>query len=148
MNAIVERNNIYFLFEKNNPSFIYLLIKEGINFWELNSNCFIGNKDELYDDENIVIAPIDILLYHLPNLEYLHKDYSDIEREKRKNNTMVPNVYRKAKYLFNSNDLQELEEQINLTDTNQILQLITLYKDYFQNRKKDSVLRIYTTQVI
>ena len=47
------------------------------------ANEIMGQLDDFVDNPDIVFAPIDILLYHLKELEYLHKDYNEIEKFQR-----------------------------------------------------------------
>lgn len=143
MNELVERNNIYFMYLKDSPKYIYLVLSRGLNFYEYQSKVFIGTEDDLYDNENLVIAPIDILLYHLDSLEYLHKNYNEEEKFKRKAKLMLPNIYKKQRYLFSYKELEELYHIIN-NDQENVWEYVALYDYYFKNRKKDSVLRIYS----
>ena len=145
MNSVYERNNIYFVYLKERIEEIYLLIDNRGILCESNSKCIVGSKEQLYDNEDIVIAPIDILLYHLEQLEYLNRDYSSYEKALRKENKIQPNIYKRIKYLYTEDDLKEISSKINKIDPIPILDSVSRYSSYFENRKKDPVLRIYTS---
>ena len=144
MDELYERNNIYFMYCKEDFEHIYILIDNRGIFSEFNSNCIVGIKEELYSMDDIVIAPIDILLYHVPDLEYLHKDYTLSEMNLRKSKKIGPNLYRKLKYAYSKEELVELYTLVNSVSAIEILDIVKKYSSYFEKRKKDSVLRIYT----
>ena len=145
MNEVYERNNIYFMYLKERFEDIYLVIETRAIMCEYKSKCVIGTKEDLYNNDDIIIAPIDLLLYHVESLEYLNRDYTNFERKMRKDNTMPINKYKKLKYIYSSDDINEMYNEIKQTDVVSILDIVSRYRHYFERRKKDSVLRIYTS---
>ena len=83
MNEFISRSNIYFMYNKNNIDNIKLLLLDHTNVILFPANEIMGQLDDFVDNPDIVFAPIDIILYHLKELEYLHKDYNEIEKFQR-----------------------------------------------------------------
>jgi hypothetical protein len=142
MNEFISRSNIYFMYNKNKIDNIKLLLLEHTNVILFPTNEIMGQLEDFIDNPDIVFAPIDILLYHLKELEYLHKDYNEIEKFQRKAHIIEPNYYKHPKYAFTIKDLEEMEYIINNSCKEMILCLVDLYKPYFLRRKKDPILRI------
>ncbi len=143
MNKVYDRSTLNFMYLKNNPQNIYLLYQNGDYLYEFKSNCLIDSKDILYNNESLVCASIDLLLYYIPTLEYLHKNYTIKEMNLRKINQMPPNNYRKNKYVYTFNELIEMNNIIN-QECLKVLKIVQYYNKYLQNRHHDPLLRIYT----
>ncbi len=144
MNEVYERNNIYFLFRKDNPIKIYLLLEENKILYQYPSLCSLGLKEDICEDKDFVFAPIDLLLFHIDSLEYLNREYSEKEINLLKQGKIKGNEYRKLKYTYNNYQIENLYQDLKQIEKEQLLKIINFYKSYFHNRKKDSVLRIYT----
>lgn len=139
-----NRNNIYFLLEKSEYEYLYLLILEKGNLYEYFSNCLVGTKDDLFGNQDIIVAPIDILLYHVPNLEYLNRHYTLKEQNLLKDKKMEPNIWRRAKYNYTEDEINLMYLEMQKIKPEYLKALMQRYSSYFKNRKDDPILRIYT----
>ena len=77
MNEFISRSNIYFMYNRNNIDSIKLLLLDHTNVILFPANEIMGQLDDFVDNPDIVFAPIDILLYHLKELEYLHNSENE-----------------------------------------------------------------------
>lgn len=144
MNEAYERNNIYFMYLNCEKQYRYLVIKKGKEFYELYSKTLIGTQEELYHHQEVVIAPIDLVLYHNSKLEFLNRNYSLNEQYKLQTQEMEPNVYRKLKYIYTLEELDKIFKILNSITIEELVWIIKHYENYFKTREEDPVLRIYT----
>ncbi len=140
MNQVYERNNIYFLLENNNCS---LLLDQNNFMLKYPTLKTIGSKKEIYNNENLILGPIDFLLFYIPQLEYLNRNYNQKEFILRKNNLIAENEYKRLKYYYHNQELNYLYEDLKKINIDDIYQIINDNADYFYH-KKDSVIKIYT----
>ena len=67
----------------------------------------IGSKKEIYNNENLILGPIDFLLFYIPQLEYLNRNYNQKEFILRKNNLIAENEYKRLKYYYHNQELKK-----------------------------------------
>lgn len=144
MNEALERNNLYFMYINCEKEYRYILIKKDDEFCEFFSNTYVGAKDDLFDEDELVIAPIDLILFHNLKLEYLNRDYSPQEQELLLNKSIQSNPYRKLKYTFNKDEIEGIYNILSSMSIEELNWIVQKYDSYFKNRKVDPVLRIYT----
>ena len=104
------RNNIYFFYLKEKMDSINIGYFIDNIFYDFNGN-IIGKKYELFNDTSLVIAPIDILLYHIPSLEYLNRRYSEEEKIRLKKHDMSTINSRMIKYFYNTEEIANLKKE-------------------------------------
>ena len=144
MNEPYVRNNIYFFYLKENVESINIGYFIDNIFYDFNWN-IIGQKYELFNDNSLVIAPIDILLYHIPRLEYLNRRYSEEEKIKLKNHDMNAINSKMIKYFYNAEEIANLKKEIIKIPKDPILNIIRYYQNYLQHQQEEPVLKIYTS---
>ena len=144
MNETYMRNNIYFFYLKENVESINIGYFIDNIFYDFNGN-IIGKKYELFNDTSLVIAPIDILLYHIPNLEYLNRRYSEEEKIKLKNHDMSAINSKMIKYFYNAEEIVNLKKEIIKIPKDTILNIIRCYQNYLKHQQEEPVLKIYTS---
>ncbi len=148
MNEEYDRNSIYFFYMKSFSNYLYLLLEYQDLLYVYPSLCPVGKKEEFYDNDDLVIAPIDLLLFHIPKLEYLNRNYNELERTQLKLGLKDANEYRKLKYHFNLAEINLLYQELSNIQIEELDRIIKKYHSYFLNRKKDSVLRILDKSIL
>lgn len=146
MNNNFFRNNLYFKYDSLNKTLDLLVAFNNCLY-----NCktkeaiFINN---INSTDGVYTAPIDLLLYHIDKLEFLHHNYNEEEKKLRKDGLIPANTYRALKYTFYQDDIKELYEELQKIPISKVEIIIKAYKNYFLNEKKDPALRILSIATI
>ena len=142
MNEVYERNNIYCMFQNNNPNYIYILYLKNAYLYEYKTLCSIGDINNLKNNKEITVIPIDIILYHFKETEHLHKDYDELTTKLRKEGLYRENEYKKTRYFFTYNNLEDLEDTTNTIDINRIKKVLQNYGYNLANFNNTRCLKI------